>query len=889
MKYGLKLNISLLTLIFFVNVANAQLTLSGPSSAYHGVVSGPYCVNIPSGDAVFLATWTVTNGTKYTPSATCTYVIWDNTSSGTIKFSSGSHGSSNTKTVSLSTAPPPPPPPSVPIANDESRCSPGSLTLTVSGGGDLVSGYRWYHDQSGGTSFHAGTSYTTVGMSVGQTTTYWVSAYGVSGESARDRVRAIINTPPTVDAGTYSSICANETILLTGTPSGGSWSGTGVSGTTFSYAVPGIYALSYSYTDGNGCENSHNTNITVREKSTTPVLAPDNEGTRCGVGTLKLSATFDGDLFFVSYQWYNSDRTPISGATSSRYTTPSLTTGSYLYYISISDAGKCESNLLPVSATVYDTPNPGTLTVDKNKYCLTSNDFPTLTISGQTGTPTNIRWQMADYGSDLNNESSWYSASGGQNDSLTPTAVQLIQSRYFRRLVTFLECGAEYTSNNVFIQVNNSVVAGTIQSPVTLPVCIDTDPGTITELSSATLGDGDYSFEWFYSYNDQDWIPTGTTTNDFAPGNISQSTYYKRIDNSCIHSDETNVIQIETFQWPAPSLKTQYITCEEENKVIEIVGYASETFEWIRNDVILANSSNQLNVSDIGLDAGVYEYSVTRVGDGGCRSLTTSFTVTVYENCDYNMNFIKTTNVQKAGITSESELGSFDKDNLSQKKVYFNGVGQPIQEVVRQGSPNLSTDIIKPIVYDPFMRVSQDYLPFVNNSKSGIYHADPTNITGNYEESEQYDFYQNTAKVAVDGRPNGETFFEPSPLNRVDRQYGPGEAWSSSGNDKPISYVYASNTANEVRLWSISSDYPMTVDYYPKDQLTKTSTTDEEGHQVIEFADKLNRTILKRVQVVADPSPTYNPMDWADTYYVYDDFGNLRFVLPPEGTKALTE
>jgi len=52
---------------------------------------------------------------------------------------------------------------------------------------------------------------------------------------------------------------------------------------------------------------------------------------------------------------------------------------------------------------------------------------------------------------------------------------------------------------------------------------------------------------------------------------------------------------------------------------------------------------------------------------------------------------------------------------------------------------------------------------------------------------------------------------------------------------------------------------------------------------VIEFIDKLQRTILKRVQAVTSPNLSlYVAGEWADTYYIYDDFGNLRFVLPPE-------
>ncbi|MBK7031571.1 MAG: hypothetical protein IPH45_21305 [Bacteroidales bacterium] len=41
-----------------------------------------------------------------------------------------------------------------------------------------------------------------------------------------------VNTLPLVDAGTYGPVCIDAAdVILAGTPLGGSWSGTGVSGT----------------------------------------------------------------------------------------------------------------------------------------------------------------------------------------------------------------------------------------------------------------------------------------------------------------------------------------------------------------------------------------------------------------------------------------------------------------------------------------------------------------------------------------------------------------------------------------------------------------------------------------------------------------------------------
>lgn len=74
--------------------------------------------------------------------------------------------------------------------------------------------------------------------------------------------------------------------------------------------------------------------------------------------------------------------------------------------------------------------------------------------------------------------------------------------------------------------------------------------------------------------------------------------------------------------------------------------------------------------------------------------------------------------------------------------------------------------------------------------------------------------------------------------------------------------------------------------YYAPNQLTKTKTKDEEGNEVIEYTDKQGRVVLKRVQAVAG-TPAVTDTNYASTYYVYDDLGQLVYVIPPEATKRL--
>jgi hypothetical protein len=81
---------------------------------------------------------------------------------------------------------------------------------------------------------------------------------------------------PVVDAGSYGPFCSvDPDVDLVGTPSGGTWSGTGVTGDQFDPGA-GTQTLTYSFTGGNGCTSSDDVTITV-STATTWYLDQDND------------------------------------------------------------------------------------------------------------------------------------------------------------------------------------------------------------------------------------------------------------------------------------------------------------------------------------------------------------------------------------------------------------------------------------------------------------------------------------------------------------------------------------------------------------------------------------------------------------------------------------
>lgn len=247
---------------------------------------------------------------------------------------------------------------------------------------------------------------------------------------------------------------------------------------------------------------------------------------------------------------------------------------------------------------------------------------------------------------------------------------------------------------------------------------------------------------------------------------------------------------------------------------------------------------------------------------------------------DTNQNYIKTTIYKSADTT-----------NLADRLVnvtYFDGLGRPIQQVASKQSSE-GKDIVTHIEYDGFGRQAKDYLPYPADA-SNMAFTDPTSAR-----QATLNHYQS---AYGDASPFSEKRFEPSPLNRVLQQAAPGNAWALAPQgqaDHSIKIDYETNTeADEVRLYKavagpISSGYYLPAlsqqGNYAPTQLYKTVTKDEnwtsgKAHTTEEFKDKEGRVVLKRTYA---ESAVENSMQFAthDTYYVYDQYGNLTYVIPP--------
>jgi len=224
-------------------------------------------------------------------------------------------------------------------------------------------------------------------------------------------------------------------------------------------------------------------------------------------------------------------------------------------------------------------------------------------------------------------------------------------------------------------------------------------------------------------------------------------------------------------------------------------------------------------------------------------------------------NFIKTQECLDATCVTKKET-----------VVYFDGLGREKQALQVAGSPTGKT-IVTQIEYDGFGRQAKENLPFPITAATNTIVSAATN--GNT-------FY---STLTGDTTPFSEKTFENSPLNRVLAQAAPGNSWKKGANE--IKFDYATNTdADKVQKFGVtlSAAFVPTLTLsgnYTAGSLYKTITIDENGQPIQEFKDKEGKIILKRINIPTITGTT-NSSGNHDTYYVYDIYGNLTYVIPPK-------
>ncbi|MBU2651874.1 MAG: hypothetical protein KKA81_13170 [Bacteroidetes bacterium] len=265
-------------------------------------------------------------------------------------------------------------------------------------------------------------------------------------------------------------------------------------------------------------------------------------------------------------------------------------------------------------------------------------------------------------------------------------------------------------------------------------------------------------------------------------------------------------------------------------------------------------------------------FSYFEYDDWGRLFLTRDDDKYITARYDYTVSstesFIKSQIILIDDISSAGDIDNLSIGEKAESRKYFNGLGNIIQVVNRQVSPN-GKDMVNAFVYDCYGRDTIHYLPYASNETNGLMKTDPI---GDIE-----DFYVNAPRVAHTLYPYAITSFDDSPMNRIEKQGFAGKLWQP-GEGHEIETDYSFNEEDHIINFSVipstgACDVDNSNKYYPENELVINQATDENGQTGFVCVDKSGKTIAKINTV--DSESIY-------TYYVYDDFGRIRYIIPPE-------
>lgn len=248
-----------------------------------------------------------------------------------------------------------------------------------------------------------------------------------------------------------------------------------------------------------------------------------------------------------------------------------------------------------------------------------------------------------------------------------------------------------------------------------------------------------------------------------------------------------------------------------------------------------------------------------------------------------DINYIREHDVKTSGVTSWTAIDQMPIGPKIQTTTYLDGIGREMEtigkEIATPSSGSLWGDIIQFTEYDQnFARESKKYLSYSTTTESGKFKTTPVTTQGSYYSS---NYSESQAYSTIT--------YEASPLNRVSKIIEPGTSWNAIGVHGITADYELNTTADYVRIFKtnyVQGDAPITSDgFYADYTLYKTVSKDENQNQVIEFTNIEGQLILKKVEVETTHIDAYD--GWICTYNVYDEFGQLRFQIQPEGVKYL--
>ncbi len=749
------------------------------------------------------------------------------------------------------------------------------------------------------------------------------------------------NSTPTTNLIANASTGGNSTYQYQwqSSPNGTAWTnvtavGTGTSsGTGLTYTIPSPLTATTYYqlisTSNNVPVSSSTVTVTVYPQLVAGSITQGSQTISYGATpTLsEISNPPTGGSGTYTYQWQSSTdhanwtSVPLGTGTSSgtglTYTIPSgLTVTTYYRLVTTSNNVKAYSGYATV--TVYPQITPGTIAAQAINY----STAPSFSVQASGGN-NSYSYQLMTCPTSTGTFVASGSAVAGSNTApVIVTGVAITTSAYFELATT--SYGETVTTAPVLVTVYPQLNPGTITAQ---SINYNTAPSFII---TASGGNNSYSYQLMtsptvsgtYTAVGSAIAGTNTAAATLSGSALTTSAYFEVATTSNNVTINTAPVLVTVYpqlvvQSISPVSQTVFSGDYASNLTATVTGGNSTyTYQW-------ESSPDNLTWTPI-IGAEGLTYNPTPAGSP--ITATTNYQLWVTSNgltvksasvainvtdCvllntlpSSNMNYIEVSTPRIAGMTTAAALTNVTACDLEQTIEYFDGLGRAIQTVQVKGSPT-GRDIVQPMAYDQFGRESKKYLPY------SVASATPS--IGSYQTTalaDQLSFYSNPTNATWNAPgvvstpfPVDSTIFEPSPLDRVMEQGAPGDNWQPLGTPGVSTFaghtIKVSDSLNnnigfadtthtrQVVLYNvtINSDFSRNLvnsGYYQANTLFVTLTKDENwisgrAGTTEEYKDMQGHVLLKRVF-----NYTGGMLQILSTYYVYDDLGNLAFVLSPQ-------
>ncbi len=631
-----------------------------------------------------------------------------------------------------------------------------SFTLTATGSGGTGSyTYQWYTGSSGsGTAISGATSstYTTSETNSGTTSESYGFYCVVTDTDSNFGSAASATITETVDPALGASISSslnpsdvNQNVVYTAAGSGGSGSytnynfylngnsvqsGSGSQLTEdFASGPDSVYVV---ITDSNGVSATSGTiSQTVNSDPTVSISSSQNP---TDVGkSITLTASASGGTGSYSYQWYESG-SAISGATSSTYTTSDYSSsGTYDYYVSVTDGAGYAVNSNTIDETVNSDP---TVSASSNVSSADVN-YPIEFSSSPSGgtSPYTYSWTIG--GTQVSTSQDFsYSFSSAGSYTVEVTVTDAIGETYSASVTVTI-------NNNPSVSVSSSQNPTDAGNAVTFTASESGGTGTISyawTVNGASEGSGstlDYSFSSAGSYT----IEVTVTDSD---GHVASSTL-----TETVYVDPS--VSVSSSQNPTDVGNSVTFTASGSG------GSGSYTYQWYVNSAAVSGATSSTyttSFSSSGTDS-IYVIIKDSVGNSA-----TSSTLTETVNVDPSVSISSSQNPTDVGnsvtftASGSGGTGSYSYQwyvnsasvSGATSSTYTTSFGSSgsdsVYVVITDGIGNTaqSSTLTETVNADPSVSISSSQNP-TDVGNSVTFTASPSGGTGSYT----YQWYVNSA------------------------------------------------------------------------------------------------------------------------------------------------